>query len=180
MPLDRNGNGRPDAGTIGFDAAAFGLHGGVPVDPNTEAASFYGSANADLAIAGALAGDPGTAVGGFKYPSVRADFRLGWDLGGADARTGDVGRLGAAGPRVALQNVRVGFGDYLTTVLAPLTTAVQTYLMYYEPYLDVVGYEIPELTSTFTAAGLRTTPSCRPRSGTRGSSRGCRTRSANW
>ena len=57
-------------------------------------------------------------------------------------------------PTVQFENVRVGLGDYLSDVLAPVTTALRTYLTYYKPYLALINAQIPGLNTVFNVAGL--------------------------
>ena len=63
-------------------------------------------------------------------------------------------RSAPSAPTVRFQNVQVGLGDYLSDVLAPVTTALRTYLTYYKPYLALINSQIPGLNTVFNVAGL--------------------------
>lgn len=134
----------------------FGLHAGFSVDiRNDNGLSFanprlYGTANADLALTGSLADD-----GDLSWPNVTTDFKFRWAFGGgnADPTNPDAATYGgAASPVVRFDDVKVNAGNYINSVLRPYTLALQAYLTYYKPYLDLINFQIPGLTDVFDAA----------------------------
>ena len=147
-----------DAGLFSVKATplpTFGLHAGIAVDVGGKVApSLTGGANADLALVGVVGS--GTPVGNFKLPSIQANMLMDWQLGGANANptVTNFANFGASAPTFRFQNVQVGLGEYLSDVLAPVTAAIQTYLTYYKPYLELINFKIPGLEDAFQAAGL--------------------------
>ncbi len=136
---------------------SFGLHAGIAVDigaNGTMTPSLTGGANVNLALVGMVGS--GTPVDNFKLPSIRANMLMDWQLGGANAdpTVTKLASFGASAPTLRFQNVQVGLGEYLSDVLSPVTAAIQTYLTYYKPYLELINAKIPGLEDAFQAAGL--------------------------
>jgi hypothetical protein len=153
-------------GEIGFlritatPSNSFGLHGQLVADVTgtganlqvvTDSAHFVGlTANADLHLLASFVPPAGIVVPGMNadeiamsLPKIQTDFHLGWDLSGADPRSGLAG-LGSA-PSVALNNVQVGLGSFLGSALAPVVSAVQRATAPLQPILDFLDAAIPGL-----------------------------------
>src|SRR5262249_35907452 len=78
-----------------------------------------------------------------SLPSIRSNFHLDWDLSGSDPRAG-LGSLGGR-PNVALNDVQVGLGSFLSTALDPLRSGVQRSPAPLDPVLKVLDAPIPLL-----------------------------------
>ena len=138
-----------------LDPTKFGLHAGISFDVGgVVAPSLTGYADADLVLTGAIGGTD--ALGNFEFPNIQANFLMNWDLGTKAAANPDAdpAHFGDSAPTVSFQDVKVGFGEYLSTLLSPLTAALQTFLTVYDPYLELINFDIPGLDDIFTKVGL--------------------------
>ncbi len=152
-------------GTVGFLTVkatpinnGVGLHGQLVADVAGGGAGlqvapprFGGlTANADLHLLASFVPPAGLVLPGMNateqaasLPKVQTDFHLGWDLSGSDPRSGLTGLGGA--PDVALNNVQVGLGSFLSSAVSPIVSAVQRATAPLQPALDFLDARIPGL-----------------------------------
>ncbi|MCA9126093.1 MAG: hypothetical protein KDB22_03370 [Planctomycetales bacterium] len=78
------------------------------------------------------------------FPSIAADFVMHWDGFEEDAEA----------PVVALRNITVDVGGYLSDILSPIVDAIQKVAEPINPFVDFVTEPIPVLSDLANAVGL--------------------------
>ncbi len=118
----------------GSPPTANGLTMTVLVDKlaSTPTASFTGSAQANLRLAGSFAGT------GNDFPGINTDLHVNWTLSSSNPS--------ANPPDVSFDNVSLDLGKFLSNVVGPVFSDIQLVTKPLEPVLDVLEYPLPGIT----------------------------------